>query len=157
MRFLNILISAMLALVAIAAYPGKTSSAPSTRFQTAYSGTSKQIQTGNCNLQTMLRNCTTTIEFSGIGKESRLSSSTESGVIVINRSLSHAETAGTITLTSTSHPADTITVSVNAFDGPVTYTVTSGTGKYESAAGSGNYHFSSASEYSDAFRGTLNL
>lgn len=125
-------------------------------FTANYSGTT----TGNgdsCNLGTKF-------SFSGAGAGSFIHRSTETGSLQYSRGFS-CQFTGSVTLGSTLHPRNTVTVGVGPLDTPPCqhiffgwrYVVTSGTGRFAHAAGSGHIKFNCNSDgtYTDQWTGTL--
>ena len=101
--------------------------------------------------------------FSGSGIASFIHRSTESGSMTVTSGMSCAYN-GMATLTSTFHPSNTITIGLGPSGAPcnfrtrivgVPFTVTSGTGKFRNATGSGKVKFTCGSGYTDKWSGTI--
>ena len=102
-------------------------------------------------------------KFSGTGSAAFLHASSESGSMVWSHGFT-CDLVGSATLTSTNHPHNSVTVRLeyelpgceHSFTG-MPFTVTSGTGRFANAAGSGTIKFSCHSDgsYTDHWSGTI--
>ena len=102
-------------------------------------------------------------KFSGTGSATFLHASSESGEMVWGRGFT-CDLLGRATLTSTTHPHNTVTVELEynlpgceASMHPMTFRVIGGTGRFANAKGSGSVRFSchTGGTYSDKWSGTL--
>jgi hypothetical protein len=107
-------------------------------------------------------------DFKGAGKVSFLRGSNESGSLTqeFNGRLFCARWSGTVTLTSSEHPKDEISIALRGNKRPspcgnhLIYTVTGGSGKFSGATGSGTVaircsRHAGSTPYLDQWRGTL--
>jgi len=101
--------------------------------------------------------------FSGSGSASFVHGSTELGSMNVEPGMSCVN-IGTVTITSKAHPSNTITIGLGPSGAPcnfrtriagVSFTVTSGTGKFRNATGSGKVKFTCGSGYTDKWAGTI--
>lgn len=159
--------SALAAIVALAACSATQNLSPSTaagsdsrvatKFTASYSGTISV--NGDCSI-------TKTFTYKGTGRSKFLGSSSE--LISLTWNCGSQDVAGSATLTSTKHPRSSITASLsgthvkNPCDmPPLSFTITSGTGRLRKATGSGTLVFTELSsyclynQYTDKWRGTL--
>ena len=126
-------------------------------FSASYSG---QFTSSTCSMSHE-----GTFSFSGAGRGTFIGSSSEVGSMTsVFRFPMCQRYAGSATLTNTVHPRNTLTVSLvqpNSRFGPCavgpTFTVTSGTGKFAQATGSGTVKFTCHNNgtYTDHWSGTI--